>query len=157
MRVLECPKCREPLVVVEYGGVEIDWCLSCRGIWLDGGELEALVGEPVPPKDEPETGLGEAERDCPICVDKLVKEYYGHTKVLIDRCPHGDGIWLDEGELEAIRAAYGKGQPPDEGHYGQAAGALSHFFQASPAAPAGEAASTAAEPSDSEPPRDETS
>jgi Zn-finger nucleic acid-binding protein len=27
----------------ERMGVEIDFCPSCRGIWLDGGELEKLM------------------------------------------------------------------------------------------------------------------
>ena len=127
MRELECPACKEPMIVVEYGDVEIDTCLSCNGIWLDGGELEALVGSPVPEKPTPDADLGPPERDCPVCVDKLVKDRYAHTAVVVDKCPHGDGIWLDQGELEAILAAF-RDAAPAEGHDGQAAGALTHFF-----------------------------
>jgi Zn-finger nucleic acid-binding protein len=37
---------------------------------------------------------------CPRCVENLVqKEELG---VVMDRCPKGDGIWLDDGELAAL-------------------------------------------------------
>ena len=48
----------------------------------------------------------------------------GGTDVVVDKCPHGDGIWLDEGELEAILAASAAG----ESHDARAAGALNEFF-----------------------------
>jgi len=32
-----CPACKEPLVVFELDGVEIDRCLRCGGTWLDDG------------------------------------------------------------------------------------------------------------------------
>ncbi len=45
-----CPRDGAQLVEVERDGVMIDTCPTCRGIWLDGGELEKLVahenGEP---------------------------------------------------------------------------------------------------------------
>ncbi|MFW6161515.1 MAG: zf-TFIIB domain-containing protein [Planctomycetota bacterium] len=127
MRELECPTCKEPLIVAEHGGVEIDTCAVCGGVWLDGGELEALIGATVPELIEPDAGLGEPTRDCPVCVDKLVKDRYGHTDIVVDKCPHGDGIWLDPGELEAILAAF-RDQPPAGGVDERAAGALTDFF-----------------------------
>jgi uncharacterized protein len=38
-----CPNCQQPLVILEYEGVEIDHCLSCGGTWLDAGELERIA------------------------------------------------------------------------------------------------------------------
>src|SRR5438093_899662 len=38
-----CPQCRQPMLVFELDGVEIDRCLSCRGTWLDAGELEQIA------------------------------------------------------------------------------------------------------------------
>ena len=32
------------MIVLELESVEIDYCLSCSGIWLDAGELELLLG-----------------------------------------------------------------------------------------------------------------
>ena len=134
MRELECPTCREPMIVVEYRDVEIDMCLACNGIWLDGGELEALVGTPVPERAEPDAGLGTPELDCPVCVDKLVKARYGHTDIVVDKCPHGDGTWLDQGELEAILIAFRGAAAAAEDHDEQAAAALADFFGNKPSA-----------------------
>ena len=39
-----CPVCVESRLVAKIrDGVEIDVCSSCRGIWLDRGELEKLL------------------------------------------------------------------------------------------------------------------
>lgn len=37
-----CPKCGEKLEEVKFHGVNIDRCNSCKGIWLDDGELDAI-------------------------------------------------------------------------------------------------------------------
>jgi Zn-finger nucleic acid-binding protein len=127
MRDLECPTCHEPMMAVAYGGVEIDSCPGCDGIWLDGGELEALTGQAVPPK-EPDPELGAPDRECPVCVESLVKERYGSTEVVVDRCPGGDGVWLDPGELQAILAAYEGSSEGAGGQEDQAGRALRDFF-----------------------------
>jgi len=129
VRILKCPVCQEAMIVAAHGSVEIDSCAVCGGIWLDRGELEALVGRPVASHDKPDPSLGPPDRDCPICVAKLVKDRYERTQVVIDRCPHGDGIWLDAGELEQILEAYGK-SPAEPGHHHDehAGGALTQFF-----------------------------
>ena len=39
-----CPVCKDKeLVMADRKGVEIDYCPSCRGIWLDRGELDKLI------------------------------------------------------------------------------------------------------------------
>ncbi len=38
-----CPICKEPLQAAERHGVEIDFCLKCRGVWLDRGELDKII------------------------------------------------------------------------------------------------------------------
>jgi uncharacterized protein len=41
---MKCPVCKEPdLVMSERQGVEIDYCPTCRGVWLDRGELDKIV------------------------------------------------------------------------------------------------------------------
>jgi predicted Zn-ribbon and HTH transcriptional regulator len=40
---MHCPKCGQELVKENYGAVEMDVCPSCRGLWLDANELEAVV------------------------------------------------------------------------------------------------------------------
>lgn len=31
------------LVIAERRGIEIDYCPTCRGVWLDRGELDKLI------------------------------------------------------------------------------------------------------------------
>lgn len=38
-----CPACRTELQMSERSGVEIDYCPSCRGVWLDRGELDKII------------------------------------------------------------------------------------------------------------------
>ncbi|TXI26104.1 MAG: hypothetical protein E6Q64_08885 [Ottowia sp.] len=41
---MKCPHCPDTaLVMSERQGVEIDYCPSCRGVWLDRGELDKLI------------------------------------------------------------------------------------------------------------------
>lgn len=41
---MKCPVCGTPdLLMTERQGVEIDYCPTCRGVWLDRGELDKLI------------------------------------------------------------------------------------------------------------------
>ena len=40
---MKCPRDDTPLLLSERQGVEIDYCPSCRGVWLDRGELEKII------------------------------------------------------------------------------------------------------------------
>jgi hypothetical protein len=39
-----CPKCGDQLAHKSVDQVEVDECPSCKGVWLDRGELESLSG-----------------------------------------------------------------------------------------------------------------
>jgi Zn-finger nucleic acid-binding protein len=43
--LLLCPNCNVSMQNVNRQGVELDMCPSCRGIWLDRGELEKILGD----------------------------------------------------------------------------------------------------------------
>jgi Zn-finger nucleic acid-binding protein len=50
---VNCPRCeRHQLVERERDGIEIDVCSSCRGVWLDRGELDKLIARANRPDDE---------------------------------------------------------------------------------------------------------
>jgi uncharacterized protein len=40
---MHCPKCGQELSTEQCGPVEIDVCPSCKGVWLDAGELGKIV------------------------------------------------------------------------------------------------------------------
>jgi len=40
---MNCPNCNTVLVVSDRQNVEIDYCPSCRGVWLDRGELDKII------------------------------------------------------------------------------------------------------------------
>ena len=54
-----CPIDRTPLTMSERQGIEIDYCPTCRGVWLDRGELDKIIersasqAAPPPPQPEP--------------------------------------------------------------------------------------------------------
>jgi uncharacterized protein len=57
MPLLMCPNCQASMQSVTRSGVEFDMCPTCRGVWLDRGELEKLVsigGNGAPSYAEPD-------------------------------------------------------------------------------------------------------
>jgi Zn-finger nucleic acid-binding protein len=51
-----CPTCKTPLTMSERQGIEIDYCQTCRGVWLDRGELDKIIersaGASAPPQPQ---------------------------------------------------------------------------------------------------------
>jgi Zn-finger nucleic acid-binding protein len=40
---MKCPIDNTDLVMTDRQGVEIDYCPTCRGVWLDRGELDKII------------------------------------------------------------------------------------------------------------------
>ncbi|HYF72435.1 MAG TPA: zf-TFIIB domain-containing protein [Nocardioides sp.] len=40
---MQCPNDGAALVMSERSGIEIDYCPTCRGVWLDRGELDKII------------------------------------------------------------------------------------------------------------------
>ncbi len=116
---MECPACGRRLNQVTIDEVVIDACKGgCGGIWFDNRELSAFVqpassiGEELLkiPRD-PQLEIDHSKpRICPLCGDAtMIKQKSDiNEKVVIDECPICQGIWLDAGELAAIREAASK-------------------------------------------------
>ncbi len=52
---MNCPTCPDTtLVMTERSGVEIDYCPSCRGVWLDRGELDKIIERSAPDTAQPQ-------------------------------------------------------------------------------------------------------
>jgi Zn-finger nucleic acid-binding protein len=105
---MKCPACSDILLTLEYNDIEVDFCASCQGIWLDAGELELLMDEASAKEGcltggRQELASGEKSRPCPICDTAMDKEVTrGSKPVVYDSCPKGDGLWFDRGELLTI-------------------------------------------------------
>jgi Zn-finger nucleic acid-binding protein len=96
------------MIILEFDQVEIDYCPSCAGCWLDQGELELLLDisdETIDFSDL--TSAPRSKRRCPRCRKKLLRENYPQTEIEVDICPRDGGIWLDRGELVAIAQTHG--------------------------------------------------
>lgn len=96
------------MVVMEFHGVELDYCVDCLGVWFDDGEVELLIEtaglDPhearlaLEPAGEP---AGEAPRPCPLCGKKMEKVTPAGQggSIILDRCRKGGGIWFDSREI----------------------------------------------------------
>ncbi|MBM4313824.1 MAG: hypothetical protein FJ122_07870 [Deltaproteobacteria bacterium] len=43
LHFMKCPKCGMDLMEIDFKGMRIDECSTCRGIWLDAGEFDAMA------------------------------------------------------------------------------------------------------------------
>ena len=102
---MDCPVCKVPLIAVERNSIEVDYCISCKGIWFDEGEIDLLsekvhinkLGHIEFNKSESVT---ERSRKCPRCDKTMEKVTIGNNSgFLLDKCPDDQGIWFDSGEL----------------------------------------------------------
>ena len=56
---MQCPVDQTVLQMSERSGVEIDYCPTCRGVWLDRGELDKILDRAaaeLPTQSEPAAG-----------------------------------------------------------------------------------------------------
>ena len=98
---MDCPVCKKPMVVLEFKGVELDFCLDCQGCWLDHGELGLISGTAGDELtiENPARGT----RRCPRCHQRMTAGRLPNTPVTVDVCSdHRHGMWLDRGELQAV-------------------------------------------------------
>lgn len=112
-----CPKCHEPMIIVEFEGVEIDCCTSCGGSWLDAGELvwiAELAGVRPGPISRAIEGAGKGSRTarrCPRCPRRLrTIRIEADPPVELERCPWGHGLWFDAGEMASVIGAFHDGE-----------------------------------------------
>ena len=105
---MNCPVCKKPMIILELNQVEIDFCDTCEGIWLDAGEIELLLND-SPGKDNVFSSLTsianvkEKKIRCPLCNKKMDKvKIDAGDLVIIDKCKLNEGYWFDKNELQKI-------------------------------------------------------
>ncbi|WP_217614372.1 zf-TFIIB domain-containing protein [Cellulomonas sp. GbtcB1] len=110
---MRCPTDGAELVMAERQGVEIDYCPSCRGIWLDRGELDKILdraaGTPTPGAPDPgPRGPGYPAAPAPGYPPAPGYDGYG------DRGHRGDGGYRDD---RGHRDDRGYDRRPDDRRY----------------------------------------
>ena len=104
---IECPRDATELNVERRFGVQVDRCPTCRGFWLDQGELDEV---------EASTGASDAERratityaehpsrlKCPVCSKSMTAFNYRAYNLELEKFGNEHGFWLDAGEGGRVR------------------------------------------------------
>jgi Zn-finger nucleic acid-binding protein len=101
--------------------MEIDFCPTCEGVWLDKNELEAIQETKINDYERELNRLPDyvgksillaksknaGPRNCPECNTELERREYGYgSQILIDSCVKGHGVWLDKDELQDLEVFY---------------------------------------------------
>lgn len=50
---MKCPIDSTVLMITDRSGIEIDFCPTCRGVWLDRGELDKIIERSAAATDVP--------------------------------------------------------------------------------------------------------
>jgi PAT family beta-lactamase induction signal transducer AmpG len=103
---MRCPKCRSDMDQIEIEDTVIDRCNSCKGIWFDEGEIEALSNSKAAVEiDIGDTGIGKQHNlndqyDCPRCGGQMEKKSdLQQTHIWYETCSDCNGSFFDAGEF----------------------------------------------------------
>lgn len=111
---MNCPRCGMSLEVLtlptDRDDVEIDGCRGCRGVWIDGVELEQVVPALAHVAEQDRGGPwgGQTLPSCPRCQGKDTTVFH-FRGIWVDHCRACHGVWLDghehQGLWERVRTA----------------------------------------------------
>jgi Zn-finger nucleic acid-binding protein len=103
-----CPNCEGTFQSLKVGGVVVDVCDSCGGLWMDEHELEKVLAADhralqvkraeTPPAANKSHKLGR----CPRCGGTFIQLTNLRANVKTDSCPVCYGVFLERGELDAF-------------------------------------------------------
>jgi len=101
-----CPKCKNDMEAIEYEGVEVDRCISCKGIWFDVGENDLLRHETAAVAidiGDPSKGRQTTQIDryrCPRCNGGMMRMVEPQrTDIWYEECTSCRGTFFDAGEF----------------------------------------------------------
>jgi hypothetical protein len=120
-----CPACDNNLAKHTVGELTVDICRGgCGGIWFDQLELskvdephEAIGEELLDIERDPSLNVDlERRRSCPRCVGQVMMRHHFSVlrRVEVDECPGCAGLFLDTGEVRAIRGLFGAEADKDD-------------------------------------------
>lgn len=104
--MITCPKCTSKMQEVSYGGIYIDRCTKCRGLWfamLEHEHLKAIEGSEAIDIGSEELGKRFSEIDdirCPECSSPMLKMVdVQQSHIWYESCPSCYGVFFDAGEF----------------------------------------------------------
>jgi Zn-finger nucleic acid-binding protein len=105
-----CPRCTAVLFAAETGGVTLNGCGRCGGIWLDNEACQAVVRSYDPAvvalarraASHATARPRATEIACPVCNARLQRAQAGG--IVLDVCAD-HGTWFDRAELELVMGA----------------------------------------------------
>lgn len=107
---MHCPKCEGPFEKVTHGGIEVDRCRDCKGIWFDLLEREKLLkleGSETIDVGDPKLGdyWNDTEKiDCPVCRTPMIRMVDAdQPHVRYEACGTCNGVFLDAGEFKDLK------------------------------------------------------
>ena len=99
---MKCPKCHSDLTPTVRHKLTVNYCASCKGMWLEQQELGELEDEAFDFGDDAKGTLAFSSTpttaQCPECSAHLQKFNYRFYDMEMELCPNQHGYWLDEDE-----------------------------------------------------------
>ena len=99
---MQCPRCGVILVPTVRHKIQVNYCQSCKGMWLERNELQQLEDEVFDFGDRWKGTLvfnSTATSDkCPECSAALQRFKYRFYDLEMEFCPNEHGYWLEDNE-----------------------------------------------------------
>lgn len=112
-KVLNCPKCSTKMENLTFAGIDIDNCPFCNGCWLDNQEVSQMTRSRGQARLKVELNQPKpSDLNCPRCRPLQSLQVGPHVNIdtlILDQCPHCQGVWLDRGELTTLLSWRGPG------------------------------------------------
>ena len=103
---MKCPKCDVVMETVEYRGISVDRCTSCKGLWFDMLEhehLKAIEGSESIDLGKAPEHEGKDDRipiPCPVCKIELIRMIdRAQPHIWYEACTSCYGVFFDAGEF----------------------------------------------------------
>lgn len=107
-----CHACNQQLKIETMQGQQVDRCPECEGIFFDKGELGSIVhlvklyqGLKLEEEDIDSVPIAEHRRIVLCPEDGTAMDPKDIMGLTIDHCRECEGIWLDSGEIAALKLA----------------------------------------------------
>ena len=103
---MKCPNCDGELTLTKRGGVAMEMCAACKGMWLTPQELNQLEDKVFDFGDDEKGTLvfepADDSRKCPECGQPMKSFQYRLWDLDMDFCERGHGYWLTADEDKRV-------------------------------------------------------